>query len=137
MVTGGAITNPIPDVLRLYFQLAHRLWMDIFQRDVEAHLMPRFPVGSYLVLMLALGAYYVAQLAPPTKAFVRAVPRGVVVVAINVAHRQVPDGVVTHRAGYLVGRGSPLIVIAFFVRPFQVMLSRRRSAAVAGSGSPR
>ena len=136
VITVGAIINAIPDVLYLYFHVAHRPWMDIFQWHVEAHFMPGFPGSWYLIFLLALGAYYAAQVIPSARSVLRAAPLGAVFVAINIAvidaHRHVPAGVMTHHAGYLTGWISPVIAIACFVLLLGIRPSGGRIHEVRG-----
>jgi hypothetical protein len=131
IVTIGAVINAIPDVLYLYFHVAHQPWMDVFTWHVEAHFMPGFPVSWYLIFLLALGVYFVTQVVPRTRPALRAAPLGVLVVAIVGAtvdaHRHIPAGIMTHHSGYLLGWVGPLVATAFFV----LLLGRRPSPAQA------
>ena len=119
VITVGAIINAIPDVLYLYFHVAHRPWMDIFQWHVEAHFMPGFPVSWYLIFLLALGVYFITQVVPHAKPVLRAAPLGVLVITIAGAtldaHQRVPAGLMTHHSGYLLGWVGPVVATALFV----------------------
>jgi hypothetical protein len=119
IVTIGAVVNAIPDVLYLYFHVAHQPWMDVFTWHVEAHFMPGFPVSWYLIFMLALAVYFVTQIVPRTKPALRAAPLGVLVITIAGAtldaHRHIPVGVMTHHAGYLLGWAGPVAATAVLV----------------------
>lgn len=133
VVTIGAVVNAIPDVLYLYFHLAHQPWMDVFTWHVEAHFMPGFPVSWYLIFLLALGVYFVTQVVPSGKPALRVAPLGVLVVTIVGAtvdaHRHIPAGVMTHHAGYLLGWVGPVVAAAFFA----LLLGRRPSPTQAAS----
>ena len=116
LITIGAVVNAIPDVLYLYFHVAHRPWMDIFTWHIETHFMPGFPVSWYLLFLLALAAYFVAQ-APGAGTAATVVPfcvaSAAVAGAVVWAHERVPAGLINpdHR-GHLLGFVLPVVTTA-------------------------
>jgi heme/copper-type cytochrome/quinol oxidase subunit 4 len=113
VITIGAVVNAIPDVLYLYFHVAHRPWMDIFTWHVETHFMPGFPVSWYLLFLLALAAYFAVQV-PNANDAVRlgpfALAAAAVAAAVVWAHERIPAGVINpdHR-GHLLGFVLPVV----------------------------
>ncbi len=112
LITIGAVVNAVPDVLYLYFHVAHEPWMDVFTWHVETHFMPGFPVSWYLLFLLALAGYFVAQ-APGASEAVRIAPfalaAAVVAGAVLWAHERIPVGLIDpdHR-GHVLGLVLPV-----------------------------
>lgn len=129
LVTIGAVVNAIPDVLYLYFHVAHSPWMDIFTWHVETHFMPGFPVSWYLLFLLALAAYFVAQVAGTAIAIAPfCVASAAVAGAVVWAHERVPAGAINpdHR-GHLLGFVLPIATTVIAL----LAAGGRRRAAVA------
>jgi hypothetical protein len=128
------LINAVPDVLYLYFHVAHAPWMDLFQWHIETHFMVGFPVSWYLIFLLALGAYFTAQVVPRTNPIVRAAPLAALVTAMAVsvvyAHERVPEGVISgNHPGHLFGWIAPVLTTAVVL-----LLPRfRPPAAAAGA----
>jgi hypothetical protein len=116
VVTVGAVVNAVPDVLYLYFHVAHRPWMDIFTWHVETHFMPGFPTSWYLLFLLALAGYFAAQV-PTEHPAVRVAPfalaAAAVAGAVVWAHERIPSGLIDpdHR-GHLLGLVLPVATTA-------------------------
>jgi hypothetical protein len=112
LITVGAVVNAVPDVLYLYFHVAHSPWMDIFTWHVETHFMAAFPVSWYLLFLLALAGYFAAQV-PHAAAPVRIAPfafaSAAVAASVVWAHERVPTGLINpdHR-GHLLGFVLPV-----------------------------
>jgi hypothetical protein len=115
LVTIGAVVNAVPDVLYLYFHVAHEPWMDVFTWHVETHFMPGFPASWYGLFLLALAAYFAAQAAPAPAVRVApfAVASAAVAGAVVWAHERVPVGLIDpdHR-GHLLGFVLPVATTA-------------------------
>lgn len=132
IVTIGAVVNAVPDVLYLYFHVAHAPWMDLFQWHIETHFMVGFPTSWYLIFLLALAAYFAAQVIPASKPALRAAPLAAVVAVVMAsvvyAHERVPEGVISaDHPGHLIGWVTPLVGTAIILLPPQ--FRRRRAPA--------
>jgi hypothetical protein len=131
LITVGAIVNAVPDVLYLYFHVAHRPWMDIFTWHVETHFMAGFPVSWYLLFLLALAGYFAAQVQTAGGAL-RVVPFAVASAAVAAsvvwAHERVPEGLIDpDHKGHLLGWVLPVLTTAAVL-----LAGRRRGRRSAG-----
>lgn len=134
LITIGAVVNAVPDVLYLYFHVAHRPWMDIFTWHIETHFMAGFPVSWYLLFLLALAAYFVAQ-APNAGAVLTIAPfclaAAAVAASVVWAHERVPAGLINpdHR-GHLLGFVLPVLTTLLVL----LTARARRPQGVAAAG---
>lgn len=134
LITIGAVVNAVPDVLYLYFHVAHRPWMDVFTWHVETHFMPGFPVSWYLLFMLALAGYFAAQVwqAPAAlRVGPFALAAAAVAGAVIWAHERIPEGLIDpdHR-GHVLGLVLPVVTTAVVLLAAR---GRRPGAPVIGS----
>jgi hypothetical protein len=133
LITIGAVVNAVPDVLYLYFHVAHSPWMDIFTWHIETHFMWGFPTSWYLLFLLSLGAYFVAQV-PRAGVAVTIAPfciaSAAVAASVVWAHERVPRGLINpdHR-GHLLGFVLPVVTTVLVLL---IARGRRPQAAVPG-----